>query len=92
MMRVYSYVESPTYLQGNTYCNTATDRKNGRILFDKPKPTAGCNANGRSIVTQNCKKKIICPFKHVQVMPNFGRSGRDLFEGWLALLESTWRD
>jgi hypothetical protein len=23
-----------------------TDRKNGRILFDRPKPTAGCNANG----------------------------------------------
>jgi hypothetical protein len=24
-----------------------TDRKNGRILFDRPKPTAGCSANGR---------------------------------------------
>jgi len=23
------------------------DRKNGKILFDRPKPTAGCNANGR---------------------------------------------
>jgi hypothetical protein len=22
-----------------------TDRKNGRILFDRPKPTAGCSAN-----------------------------------------------
>jgi hypothetical protein len=21
--------------------------KNGRILFDRPKPTAGCSANGR---------------------------------------------
>jgi hypothetical protein len=26
----------------------ATERKkNGRILFDRPKPTAGCSANGR---------------------------------------------
>jgi hypothetical protein len=24
-----------------------TDRKNGRILFDRPKPTAGCCADGR---------------------------------------------
>jgi hypothetical protein len=24
-----------------------TDRKNGRILFDGPKPTVGCSANGR---------------------------------------------
>jgi hypothetical protein len=24
-----------------------TDRKNGRILFDRPKPAAGCSANGR---------------------------------------------
>jgi hypothetical protein len=24
-----------------------TDRKNGRILFDRPKPTADCSANGR---------------------------------------------
>jgi hypothetical protein len=23
------------------------DRKNGRILFDRPKPTAGCSASGR---------------------------------------------
>jgi hypothetical protein len=22
------------------------DRKNGRILFDRPKPTVGCSANG----------------------------------------------
>jgi hypothetical protein len=28
-----------------------TDRKNGGILFDRPKPTAGCSANGRRI---NC--------------------------------------
>jgi hypothetical protein len=25
----------------------ATDRKHGGILFDRPKPTAGCSANGR---------------------------------------------
>jgi hypothetical protein len=25
----------------------ATDRKNGGIFFDRPKPTAGCSANGR---------------------------------------------
>jgi hypothetical protein len=25
----------------------ATDRKNGGILFDRPKPTPGCSANGR---------------------------------------------
>jgi hypothetical protein len=25
----------------------ATDRKNGGILFDRPKPIAGCSANGR---------------------------------------------
>jgi hypothetical protein len=24
-----------------------TDKKNGGILFDRPKPTAGCSANGR---------------------------------------------
>jgi hypothetical protein len=24
-----------------------TDRKNGGILFDRPKPTEGCSANGR---------------------------------------------
>jgi hypothetical protein len=24
-----------------------TDRKNGRILFDRPKPTVSCSANGR---------------------------------------------
>jgi hypothetical protein len=24
-----------------------TDRENGRILFDRPKPTAGCSASGR---------------------------------------------
>jgi hypothetical protein len=24
-----------------------TDGKNGRILFDRPKPTVGCNASGR---------------------------------------------
>jgi hypothetical protein len=23
--------------------------ENGRILFDRPKPTAGCSASGRSI-------------------------------------------
>jgi hypothetical protein len=23
------------------------DRKNGRIVFDRPKPTAGCSASGR---------------------------------------------
>ena len=23
------------------------DRKNGTILFDRPKPTAGCSSNGR---------------------------------------------
>jgi hypothetical protein len=23
------------------------DRKNGRTLFDRPKPTVGCSANGR---------------------------------------------
>jgi hypothetical protein len=27
----------------------AIDRKNGGILFDRPKPTAGCSANGRRI-------------------------------------------
>jgi hypothetical protein len=31
-----------------------TDRKkNGRILFDRPKPTAGCSANGRSYYRDN---------------------------------------
>ena len=25
----------------------ADRKKNGRILFDRPKPTAGCSANGR---------------------------------------------
>jgi hypothetical protein len=24
-----------------------TDRKHGRILFDRPKPTVGCSASGR---------------------------------------------
>jgi hypothetical protein len=26
-----------------------TGEKNGRILLDRPKPTAGCSANGRKI-------------------------------------------
>jgi hypothetical protein len=30
-----------------------TDRKNGGILFDRPKPTAGCSANGE-------EKKMVC--------------------------------
>ena len=25
------------------------DRKNGRTLFDRPKPTVGCSANGRRL-------------------------------------------
>jgi hypothetical protein len=31
--------------------------KNGEVLFDRPKPTAGCSANGRRNVfcCQNCK-------------------------------------
>ena len=31
------------------------DKKNGRILFDRPKPTAGCSANGRR--KKPCKVK-----------------------------------
>jgi hypothetical protein len=27
-----------------------TEEKNGRILFDRPKPTAGCSANGTRII------------------------------------------
>jgi hypothetical protein len=29
----------------------ATERKNGAILFERPKPTAGCSANGRRRLT-----------------------------------------
>jgi hypothetical protein len=32
------------------------DRKNGRILFDRPKPTAGCSASGREF---GIPKKLI---------------------------------
>jgi hypothetical protein len=31
--------------------------KNGRILFDRPKPTAGCNANGRRRRRRRREKK-----------------------------------
>jgi hypothetical protein len=34
-----------------------TDRKNGRILFDRPKPTVGCSASGRRRkLIENVKK------------------------------------
>jgi hypothetical protein len=27
------------------------DRENGEVLFDRPKPTAGCSANGKEVLT-----------------------------------------
>jgi hypothetical protein len=44
----------------------ATDRKNGTILFDRPKPTGGCSANGRSFqlineALQQCLSEHIIP-------------------------------
>jgi hypothetical protein len=33
------------------------DRENGKVLFDRPKPTAGCSANGRRtgrVHSQHC--------------------------------------
>jgi hypothetical protein len=35
-----------------------TDRKNGRSLFDRPKPTMGCRANGRRRIL-NVKSNVI---------------------------------
>jgi hypothetical protein len=36
-----------------------TDRKkNGRILFDRPKPTVGCSASGRRRRKKKKKKKF----------------------------------
>jgi hypothetical protein len=32
----------------------ATDKKNGGILFDRPKPSLGCSANGRSSDRISC--------------------------------------
>jgi len=32
---------------GSEKMEKVRDRKSGRMLFDRPKPTAGCNANGR---------------------------------------------
>jgi hypothetical protein len=31
-----------------------TDRENGEVLFDRPKPTAGCSANGRRRRGRSC--------------------------------------
>ena len=39
--------------------------KNGRILFDRPKPTAGCSANGRRR-TSMCLQYI-----NTQINPKF---------------------
>jgi hypothetical protein len=38
----------------------ATDRKNGGILFDRPKPTASCSANGRRrrVVNENEQNQL----------------------------------
>jgi hypothetical protein len=36
-----------------------TDGKNGRILFDRPKPTVGCSASGRIIIIRRRIKIII---------------------------------
>jgi hypothetical protein len=33
--------------------------KNGRILFDRPKPTAGCSASGRRIRRRSMNKNIL---------------------------------
>jgi hypothetical protein len=38
------------------------DRKNGRILFDSPKPTVGCSANGiRRRSLNKYPFKLQCP-------------------------------
>jgi hypothetical protein len=34
-------------------------KKNGRIVFDRPKPTAGCSANGRRIYQTSLKISFI---------------------------------
>jgi len=47
------------------------DRKNGRTLFDRPKPTVGCSANGRRRRLWNVARRendVKCnfsPFKNV---------------------------
>jgi hypothetical protein len=40
-------VEMDLHVLGVRWRELATDRKNGGILFDRPKPTAGCSANER---------------------------------------------
>jgi hypothetical protein len=35
-----------------------TGSKNGRILFDRPKPTAGCSADGRRRIRGRRRRKI----------------------------------
>ena len=36
------------------------DRKNGRTLFERPKPTVGCSVNGRRRRRRRRRRKIIC--------------------------------
>ena len=39
-------------------------KKNGKILFDRPKPTAGCSANGRRGI-------YICIYTHTHIVKYF---------------------
>jgi hypothetical protein len=50
-MRWKEEVERDLHVLGvRRWRELATDRKNGGIFFDRPKPTAGCSANGRRSV------------------------------------------
>jgi hypothetical protein len=60
-----------------TMMERAGDRwgKNGRILFDRPKPTVGCSANGRRIwrriqIREFLNTKLSPFFSHVLSGPN----------------------
>jgi len=44
------------------------DRKNGRTLFDRPKPTVGCSANGRR--RRICRKQLNQDHGRISLKPN----------------------
>jgi len=35
------------------------DRDNGEVLFDRPKPTAGCSANGRRRRRRRRRRRLL---------------------------------
>ena len=43
--------------------------KNGEVLFDRPKPTAGCSANGR--IYTGCTRRNVPDFGRVFLMSKY---------------------